>query len=92
MQVRRAAIEAQRVLLPFSHGTGQKTANNERRTLMSDKVNIARQFMEAIPHSRDLGMVLTEIENGVATIMMPYDERLIGDPETGVVHGARYLR
>ena len=38
---------------------------------MSYKVNIARQFMEAIPHSRDLGMVLTEIENGVATIMMP---------------------
>ena len=47
---------------------------------MSDKVNIARQFMEAIPHSRDLGMVLTAIENGVATITMPYDERLIGDP------------
>lgn len=54
---------------------------------MSDKVNIARQFMEAIPHSRDLGMVLTAIENGVATITMPYDERLIGDPESGVVHG-----
>jgi uncharacterized protein (TIGR00369 family) len=48
---------------------------------------LARQFMEAIPHTRDLGMVLTQLEGGVATITMPYDERLIGDPDTGVMHG-----
>lgn len=48
---------------------------------------LARQFMEAIPHTRDLGMVLTQLENGVASITMPYDERLIGDPDTGVMHG-----
>ncbi len=54
---------------------------------MSDKTKFARQFIEAIPHSRDLGMVLEEIEEGVATISMPYDQRLIGDPETGVISG-----
>ncbi len=54
---------------------------------MSDKTKFARQFIEAIPHSRDLGMVLEEIEEGVATILMPYDQRLIGDPETGVISG-----
>jgi len=32
-------------------------------------------------------MTLTEIGNGTATITMPYDRRLIGDPETGVIHG-----
>jgi len=32
-------------------------------------------------------MTLTEIGNGSATITMPYDPRLIGDPETGVIHG-----
>lgn len=54
---------------------------------MTDKLKLARQFIEAIPHSRDLGMELTEMDAGVAVISMPYDERLIGDPETGVISG-----
>ena len=49
--------------------------------------DLARQFIEAIPHSRALGMKLTEIGDGSAEITMPYDERLIGDPATGVIHG-----
>lgn len=48
---------------------------------------IAKQFIAAIPHSRALGMTLTEIGDGQATITMPYDEKLIGDPKTGVIHG-----
>ncbi|MFL4468412.1 PaaI family thioesterase [Tateyamaria armeniaca] len=54
---------------------------------MSDKTKAARQFIEAIPHSRDLGMELTEIGEGAAVIVMPYDPRLIGDPDTGVISG-----
>ena len=54
---------------------------------MVDKTQIARQFIEAIPHSRALGMALTEIGDGSATITMPYAPHLIGDPETGVIHG-----
>lgn len=54
---------------------------------MSDKLKQARQFFEMIPHSRDLGMVLTVMGEGIAVITMPYDERLIGDPETGVISG-----
>ena len=52
-----------------------------------NKVKIARQFIEAVPHCRALGMELTEIGAGRAEIRMPYDERLIGDPETRVIHG-----
>ncbi|TNF62935.1 MAG: PaaI family thioesterase [Rhodobacteraceae bacterium] len=54
---------------------------------MVDKAKLARQFIEAIPHARALGMTLTEIEDGVAEITMPYDERFVGDPKTGVIHG-----
>ena len=54
---------------------------------MTDKVKIARQFIEAIPHSRALGMQLTDMGAGVAEIEMPYSENLVGDPETGVIHG-----
>ena len=55
--------------------------------MTADKSRIARQFIETIPHSRALGMKITEIGDGVAVIEMPYDTRFIGDPETGVIHG-----
>ncbi|QYK42892.1 MAG: PaaI family thioesterase [Paracoccaceae bacterium] len=54
---------------------------------MSDIDRIARQFIEAIPHSRALGMHVDRIEAGVAVISMPYDTRFVGDPATGVIHG-----
>ncbi len=48
---------------------------------------LARKFIEAIPHARALGMTLTEVGEGKAVIGMDYDKRLIGDPDTGVIHG-----
>lgn len=51
------------------------------------RAKVARQFIEAIPHARVLGMSFVEIGDGLAELTMPYDERLIGDPATGVVHG-----
>ncbi len=51
------------------------------------KATVARQFIEAIPHSRALGMRLESIGDGEAEISMAYDERFIGDPESGVIHG-----
>lgn len=51
------------------------------------KTMLARQFIEAIPHSRALGMELTELGAGVAVISMAYDARFVGDPKTGVIHG-----
>ena len=54
---------------------------------MVDRRALARQFIEAIPHAQALGMVLEDIGDGIATFSMPYDERLIGDPAPGVIHG-----
>ena len=54
---------------------------------MVDKKVLARQFIEAIPHARALGLTLTHIGEGEAEITMPYNEDLIGDPRTGVIHG-----
>ena len=45
----------------------------------------ARGFVASIPHSRDLGMDLVDIGAGWAHLSLPYHERLIGDPETGVL-------
>lgn len=57
------------------------TEQSERRTL------IARSFIEALPHAQTLNMSLTEVADGHAVITMPYDPKLVGDPETGVIHG-----
>jgi uncharacterized protein (TIGR00369 family) len=54
---------------------------------MTDLIRTARQFIETIPHARALGMQLQALGDGHATIIMPYDVALIGDPATGVIHG-----
>ena len=51
------------------------------------RARIARQFIEAIPHARALGMSLEALGDGQAVISMPWDARLVGDPRTGVIHG-----
>lgn len=54
---------------------------------MADRLALARQFIEAIPHSRALGMRFESLGDGVAVLSMPYDARFVGDPATGVIHG-----
>lgn len=55
--------------------------------MTDQKSKIAREFIEAIPHSQALGMQLVSIGSGTAEIEMQYDERFVGDPKTGVIHG-----
>ena len=45
------------------------------------------ELMTGLPHSRELGMRLHSSQQGVSLLSVPYDEKLIGDPETGVLHG-----
>ena len=48
---------------------------------------MAKQFISAIPHARDLGMALVALGDGSAEMSVEYDPRFIGDPATGVLHG-----
>ena len=43
--------------------------------------------MAGIPHSREIGMRLHRSAAGRAVLSVPYDGKLVGDPETGVLHG-----
>ena len=54
---------------------------------MTDKVTHAQAVMQSLPHAQSLGMIVDQMSAGSATITMPYDPRLIGDPATGVLHG-----
>ncbi len=55
--------------------------------MTADKAKLAEQFISAIPHCNALNMRVTHIGEGVAEMELPYDARLVGDPETGVLHG-----
>ena len=57
------------------------------KVAMPDIETIARQFIEALPHCHELAIRMEAIGNGWAVSSMPYDPRLIGCPETGVIHG-----
>lgn len=54
---------------------------------MQDKNKIAAQFMAALPHANALGMQVTHVGEGLAEMEMAYADHLVGDPQTGVIHG-----
>lgn len=53
----------------------------------TDAAKAEGELMAAIPFSREIGMRLHMAEKGVALLSAAYDERLVGDPESGVLHG-----
>ncbi|MEM9196405.1 MAG: PaaI family thioesterase [Pseudomonadota bacterium] len=52
-----------------------------------DLAALARVVAEAIPFSKALGLTLGDAGPGWAELSVPYDARLVGDPDTGVLHG-----
>lgn len=46
-----------------------------------------RTFAGLIPHNLALGLEMVSLDDGEALMRLPYDERLVGNPETGVLHG-----
>lgn len=49
--------------------------------------NINRFMSDAVPHNRALGLRVVDLGAVDATMVLPYSEKLVGNPETGVVHG-----
>lgn len=48
---------------------------------------LAGLLVDGSPHAAALGFSLVRVSPGEAVIRAPYREDLIGDPETGVMHG-----
>ncbi|MDO9460202.1 MAG: PaaI family thioesterase [Alphaproteobacteria bacterium] len=44
-------------------------------------------MMKVTPHSRAIGMQLVDVAPNTALIMAPYAPELVGNPDTGVIHG-----
>lgn len=47
----------------------------------------AGTLLEGLPFAKEIGVRLLSAADGEATLSIAYDERLIGDPDTGVIHG-----
>ena len=60
---------------------------------MSDTLQQIRKLCQLMvkanqgDHFHSVGMSFTGIEKGFATMELPYSEAIVGNPETGVVHG-----
>jgi len=46
-------------------------------------------FRDGVPHNKALGLEIVDVGpgEGYAEIRLPYSEELVGDPETGILHG-----
>ena len=44
-------------------------------------------LIQHVPHARALGMNVVNAKRSEAWLSVPYDEKLVGNPETGVIHG-----
>lgn len=53
----------------------------------TEMLALARRMAQAIPLSAALGMEIQDVGPGTAVMTVPYDDRLVGDPVTGVLHG-----
>jgi len=57
---------------------------------MSDeelRLKMVRGFSQNVPHNRALGMNIVEMGQREATFELPYDPKLVGNPDTGTLHG-----
>lgn len=54
---------------------------------MSSRFEVASHFIQSLPHANALGLKLVSIGDGDAAMDLPYDAKLVGDPDTGVIHG-----
>ncbi len=46
-----------------------------------------RRFMQYVPHNQALGIVVVDLRKAEAVFKLPYQAKLVGNPESGVLHG-----
>ena len=49
--------------------------------------DLAPMFVEGTPHAKFLGIKFVAIDIGRATLSLPYNQKLVGNIDTGILHG-----
>ena len=57
----------------------------EARAAFIERLN--QVFAEFVPHNHALGFRFRDYGDGLAEIVLPYAAHLVGNPDTGVLHG-----
>lgn len=52
--------------------------------LLMDRVE---RFISTLNQARELGLTVADADRDQLTLCLPYSEKIIGNPETGVIHG-----
>ena len=47
----------------------------------------ARRFVSALRHCQVLGITVHEANRDGMTLVLPYSPAIVGDPQSGVIHG-----
>jgi len=68
------------------------TNNNNTQTLgwpssLEEKRIIATHILAILPHCRLLGMSVEDVTDDTLVMRLPYQLAIVGNPETGAVHG-----
>lgn len=61
--------------------------SDEDRARDQQRLAMVRAFSANVPHNRALGMKIREVGDSKALFELPYDEKLVGNPDTGTLHG-----
>ena len=51
------------------------------------RLRVARAFSAGVPHNSALGIQILEMAPSSVLFELPYDAKLIGNPDTGTLHG-----
>ena len=51
------------------------------------RLEVCRRFVTSVRHSTELGIEVTDAEAHRVRALMPWQEKLVGNPDTGVLHG-----
>ena len=51
------------------------------------RINRVNRFVNTLNQARELGLSAKEAGEGYLVMELPYSDRIIGNPDTGVIHG-----
>ena len=60
---------------------------DERAERDRRKLQMARAFSRGVPHNQALGVRILDITATEVVTELPYDPKLVGNPDTGTLHG-----
>lgn len=61
--------------------------SNEREERDRLRLELVRKFSIHVPHNKALGMWIEDVRAHEAVFRLPYSEQIVGNPDTGVIHG-----